>query len=123
MKMKISNIIALGLIIALVSFKSGDGPKKFVQFYIPELENSEKAKLINDFINSKPGIQMSRTDVVSHSYYAILNPGVTYTEEDFKAWVLEKGYSISCFYSGTVGVDSFRKISIDDCNELNKDKK
>ena len=108
--------LAIGLtLILFMSMTKADKPQKFVQFYIQNLESSEKATELNDFLKTKDGVKMSRTDALNHTIYMILVPGVEYTEKEITQWMKEKGYSISCFHSGEVGKDSFIKLNAGDC--------
>lgn len=104
----------------LLSFNEVDKPEKFVQFYIQNLESSEKAVELNDFLKTKDGVKMSRTDVSSNTVYIIFLTGFEYSEKEITKWLNEKGYTISCFYSGTVGKDSFKKLVPGDCQATTK---
>lgn len=89
---------------------------KFVQFYLSSLENREKANELNTFLKSKDGVKMSRVDATGKTVYVIFESNKNYTESDFAAWLNEKGYEFTCFYSGVHGVDSFKVLKPEDCS-------
>ena len=120
MKTSIFTLVTCIGILLILNFTGIDKPEKFVQFYIQNLESSEKAIELNDYLKTKDGIRMSRTDAASHTIYIILKPGFDFSEKEIAQWLKEKGYTISCFNSGTVGKDSFIKLFPSDCQSDTK---
>jgi len=76
------------------------GKTFFVQFRIIGLETAEQAEQINSEISKKEFINISRTDYVSSSYFAVLKNGSVPHKEQFELILKELGYEISCFSFG-----------------------
>jgi hypothetical protein len=111
-------IIALIFFCAFVEVYSSDfnqEPDRFVQFFVSSLENREKSIELNEFLKSKDGVKMSRVDATSKVVFVIFTADKNYSETDFANWLNEKGYSFSCFNSGTQGVDSFIQLKAENC--------
>ncbi len=99
--MKTKVILTSFLIFTLLSFKNSDTePSYFVQFKIFNVKSNADASLIDNKMKQKSGIKMSRTDYITSTYYAVLNPGIDYTQEQFENWFKKLGYSIGCFSKG-----------------------
>jgi len=94
-------------IFTLFSFKSDyNEPSYFVQFKIFNVDSNADAGLIDNKMRQKSGIKMSRTDYITSTYYAVLNSGIDYTEEQFTNWFKKLGYTIGCFNKGIYQTDA-----------------
>lgn len=111
-------VITLIFFCAFVGVYSSDfnqEPDKFVQFFVSSLESREKSIELNEFLKSKDGVKMSRVDATSKVVFVIFTSDKNYSETDFANWMNEKGYSFSCFNSGTQGVDPFIQLKAENC--------
>jgi hypothetical protein len=104
MKLTYKLSFLIGLVLILSSFKSEE-TQFFVQFKINGIISPEQVILIDNTINSKEGVMVSRTDNVYNTFYCILAPNVDYSKEDFITWFDQLGYSISCFKKGIRLID------------------
>jgi len=115
MKKLILTLIFLYSFIGVYSSNTNQEPDKFVQFFVSSIESREKAMELNEFLKSKDGVKMSRVDVVSKVVFVVFTSDMNYSEVDFTNWMNEKGYSFTCFNSGTQGVDSFIQLKAENC--------
>ncbi len=105
--MKTKVLLTALVIFTLMSFKNNDTePSYFVQFKIFTVKSNADASKIDNKMRQKSGIKMSRTDYISSTYYAVLNPGIDYTQEQFENWLNKLGYSIGCFHKGVYQRDA-----------------
>ena len=80
----------------------------FVQFRIIQPIDNRQSEEINTFMAVKPEINVSRTDFVTNTYFAVLNTGVVPNQSFFRDALKSIGYDISCFYFGEQFVDSVK---------------
>jgi hypothetical protein len=105
--MKNRTLLISLIFFTLFSFKNNDTePSYFVQFKIFTVQSNANAGLIDNKMRQKSGIKMSRTDYITSTYYAVLNPGIDYTEEQFSNWFNKLGYTIGCFNKGVYQRDA-----------------
>jgi hypothetical protein len=86
-----------------------------VQFKVQTINSVEDALELDKKMSSKSGITKSRSDYKTSTYFCILKPGVTYSEEEFAKWFEKLGYAITCYNMGIQGQD--RMISPYELNE------
>lgn len=96
MKLTYKLSFLIGLVLILSSFKSEES-QFFVQFKINTELNKQMALEIDQKMRLKTGIKISRTDVNSNTYLAVLEQGIDFNEQNFIVWFNELGYQISCF--------------------------
>lgn len=96
--------------IVMLSFASPQQEKKtfFVQFRIIGLTTNEQAEKINSSLSVKEFINISRTDVASSSYFAVLKSGTVPHEIQFREILKSLGYEISCFSYGEQYQDNLK---------------
>lgn len=96
------------LVLFLMSFiyESHQAPQYFIQCKIHTVSTPDEAKEVDEKMIKRSGIGSSNTDYITSTYFCLLEPGNDYAEDDFKGWFSKFGYSISCFYRGTHGVDA-----------------
>jgi hypothetical protein len=100
MKNTFLSILLISLFSLSFNSHKNDELSYFVQFKIFTVNSQSDAMLIDTKMRHKSGVMMSRTDHITSTYYAVLNPGVDYTEAQFIKWFDKLGYTIGCFYKG-----------------------
>ena len=96
--------ICLVVFATTVSFNS-QTVQYFVQFRVMAIPDSESAAAVDAKMSSKRGIEESRTDYITSTYFCLLSADADYTREDFENWFAKMGYTISCYSRGTQNVD------------------
>jgi len=117
--MKNTALLISFLALSFLSFNNNDTESSyFVQFKIFTVKSNSDAQLIDNKMRQKSGIKMSRTDYISSTYYAVLNPGIDYSEEQFTNWFDKLGYTIGCFRKGIFQQDNIvSPHELKDCND------
>jgi len=72
----------------------------FVQFKINTIETFEQADDVNKKMLLHPGIEASRADHITSTYFCYLKLEADYSQQDFENWFKNIGLSISCFNKG-----------------------
>lgn len=105
----------LSLVLILFSFTNTNQQTEpttryFVQFKINTISTFDEEVNINNFMQGLDGIQASRADFYSSTYFCYLNPGYNYTQSQFEGWFETLGYSIQCFHKGIDNIDESLSI-------------
>jgi hypothetical protein len=91
------------LLIAVLSYSfkpAENNLRYFVQFKINTIETLEQVNEINKKMLLHSGIEASRADHITSTYFCYLKSGVDYNQKDFENWFKELNLSISCFNKG-----------------------
>lgn len=92
----------------------------FVQFKIDSIETFEQADEINKKMISLTGIDASRADHITSTYFCYLKSGVNYNQTQFKNWFKEFNVTISCFNKGIDNKDEIiAPYILKDCTDEN----
>lgn len=105
MKHRIIFILILGLFAISLGLKPQQEAQYFVQFRVNTISDNAQAMAVDQKMNNKSGIESSRTDYKTSTYFCTLKSGADYSEDDFTNWFENLGYAISCFHKGVQGVD------------------
>lgn len=105
MKKELIFILSIALLTLSMGVNKLQESHLFVQFRIITLSEDSQAETIDHKMNNKSGIESSKTDYITSTYFCTLKPGTDYTEDDFVGWFSKMGYEISCFHKGVQGVD------------------
>ena len=73
---------------------------QFIQFKINTISSNDQAMLIDHKMRLKSGIQITRTDYLTSTFFCVLKPQMKYSKEDFTKWFNKLGYTISCYNTG-----------------------
>jgi hypothetical protein len=97
---------------------------RFVEFIVPQINSVKKKNAVDEYMRKVEGVKMSRMDLNTGRYYAILDIKAVHLDQ---AWFIdrfaEKGMKIFCFYSGIYGKDAFQDITRMNCQEIPEDMK
>ncbi len=97
---------------------------RFVEFVVPQINSVKKKNAVDEYMRKVEGVKISRMDLNTGRYYAILDVKATHLDEAwFSDRFAEKGMKIFCFYSGIHGTDSFQDITRMNCKEIPEDMK
>ena len=86
------------LLIAVLSYSfkpAENNLRYFVQFKINTIETLEQVNEINKKMLLHSGIEASRADHITSTYFCYLKSGVDYNQKDFENWFKELNLSIS----------------------------
>ncbi|HLP56197.1 MAG TPA: hypothetical protein VK151_14265 [Fluviicola sp.] len=98
-------LLLLFLIGSGASFAQG-GPQQeigYVRILLNDLTTWEQVASIDDFIRSKQGVVMTRTDRNSDTFLAQYDLNAGITEQDFATWINSLGFDAKCTVSGLIG--------------------
>jgi len=72
----------------------------YIRIRLNDLTTASQEQIIDDFVRSKPGILMSRTDHNTDVFFAhyLVSSGVT--EGDFITWIQSVGFMTGCVVTG-----------------------
>ena len=98
---RLTPLFLLLVIVIGYSFKPVQNDLRYyVQFKINTIETFEQADEINTKMLSKSGIEASRADHITSTYFCYLKSGADYSQNDFENWFKKLGYTITCFNKG-----------------------
>lgn len=97
-------LIVMLALASLSATTSESGQQFFVQFKIFTVSSIQEAEQIDEQMRLHSGIEVSRTDASTSTYFCIINGDYNYTEQDFVSWFQTMGYGIGCFSKGVRGV-------------------
>jgi phage-related protein len=107
-----SLIVFLGILFTS-SYYAQQVETKFVQFVFTNLESREKAKEIDEFMRSQPGITMSRSDNASKKYLVLFQSNSAINKEQIEIWMLQLGMTFKCYREGYHGIDTIIHQTLD----------
>jgi hypothetical protein len=112
-------LLLLLITVLSYSFKPAQNNSRyFVQFKINSISSNDQAMVIDQNMKLKQGIQITRTDYISSTYFCVLKPQIQYSKEDFIKWFEKLGYEITCYNTGIQGVDkSISPYILKDCKD------
>lgn len=87
---------------AITVFAQGSDPSDigYIRIRLNDLTTSAQEQIVDDFIRSKPGVLMSRTDHNTDVFFAHYSISSGLTEADFIAWIQSVGFFTGCVVSG-----------------------
>jgi uncharacterized protein YxeA len=118
MKKKLTRIIESILLILLPVLFSHeafgqDQQMYYVRIRLNDIQTLEQQQLITDFIRSKPGITMCRTDRRTDVLFALFEETVNL--ENFELWLDQLGVEVICWVHGTTENTSIEELP---CNQV-----
>lgn len=119
MKKGIFLIMIFALFAISANYKSNQVTQYFVQFKVNTISENSQAMVVDQHMNTVAGVDISRTDYITSTYFCVLSPGISYSETDFTTWFEDLGFSISCYYQGIQNVDNV--ISPNDLKDCQND--
>jgi hypothetical protein len=95
-------LLALLLFPAIAVFAQQSDPSDigYIRIRLNDLTTSAQGQIVDDFIRSKPGVLMSRTDHNTDIFFAHYSISSGLTEADFVAWIHSVGFFTGCVVSG-----------------------
>lgn len=114
--MKTAQILLFAVFLLLSAEMRSQG--KFVQFIVVGLESESDCRLLMDSLRTHDGWGAIRAESVYKNFYGTFMPGVEFSEQEIRSWLLPLGFDISCFRTGTLGVDEVRRLKSKECDLL-----
>jgi hypothetical protein len=94
-------ILLLLIAILSYSFKPAQNELRyFVQFKINTIDTFEQEDEINTKMLLHSGIEASRADHITSTYFCYLKAGTNYSQKDFENWFKTLNLTITCFNKG-----------------------
>jgi hypothetical protein len=84
----------------LFSQENGSSDIGYIRIRLNDLTTSAQAQIIDDYVRTKPGVLMSRTDRNQDIFFAHYTISSGLTESDFVGWIQSVGFSAHCVVSG-----------------------
>ncbi len=98
---RLTPLVLLLITVLSYSFKPTQNDLRyFVQFKINSIETFEQADEINKKMLLHSGIEASRADHITSTYFCYLKSGSNYDQKDFENWFKKLDLNISCFNKG-----------------------
>jgi hypothetical protein len=101
--MNLVRVLLLALLLCpflTFSQQSSSSDIGYIRIRLNNLTTSTQDQLVDDFIRSKPGVLMSRTDHNTDIFFAHYTISSGITEADFVAWIHSVGFETGCIVSG-----------------------
>jgi hypothetical protein len=104
--LKISNTKRSLLILFLLSFSAlvaaQENDLSYIRIRLNDIETPEEQQIINEYIKTKPGVSISRTDRRTDEVFAVFDPLSGLTPENFVEWIQSLGFQVVCFVHGSL---------------------
>jgi hypothetical protein len=104
--LKISNTKRSLLILFLLSFSAlvaaQENDLSYIRIRLNDVETPEEQQIINEYIKTKPGVSISRTDRRTDEVFAVFDPLSGLTPENFVEWIQSLGFQVVCFVHGSL---------------------
>lgn len=97
-------LLSLSGILSLSAFSQGSGEPGdigYVRVRLNDLTSVQQELTVDQFMRSKPGVLMSRTDRNTDVFFAHYSIASGLSEADFVNWIQSLGFHVSCVVSGT----------------------
>lgn len=105
----ISRIFALLLLLGvfpLIGFsqtEEGETATAYVRIKLNDLTTWDEVSSIDQFIRTKPGVHLTRTDHYSDTFLAFYTADGSITVADFEQWITSLGFQALCSVTGLEG--------------------
>ena len=109
-------LFILNLLIVIGS--AANAQNSFVQFIVIGLENQDQCRMLADSVRTHPGFGSVRAEPQTGNFFAILNQGYSYSEDDFRNWIQALGFDLYCYRVGILGIDIPSRIKRTECEAL-----
>ena len=116
--LKISNTKRSLLILFLLSFSTlvaaQENYLSYIRIRLNDFETLEEQQIINEYIKTKPGVSVSRTDRRTDEVFAVFDPLSGLTPENVVEWIQSLGFQVVCFVHGSLEETPIKELF---CNQ------
>lgn len=96
-------LLLLLLVCSSAAFAQGNEPQQeigYVRILLNDLTTWDQVTSVDEFIRSKNGVIMTRTDRNNDTFFAQYDLNAGITEQDFANWITSLGFEAKCTVSG-----------------------
>jgi hypothetical protein len=94
-------LLSVFFLFAFPSFSQDAGTDiGYIRIRLNDLTTTDQEVLLDEFMRSKPGVLMSRTDRNTDVFFAHYSISSGLTETDFISWIQSVGFHTGCVVSG-----------------------
>ena len=119
---KISLLLLLFFCSTAVSAQGNEPQQEigYVRILLNDLTTWEQVTTLDDFVRSKNGVIITRTDHYSDTFFAQYNLNSGVTEQDFVSWITSQGFEAKCVVSGIRNGEPIKEFPRE-CYSINKE--
>ncbi|MDH4471034.1 MAG: hypothetical protein QE487_00415 [Fluviicola sp.] len=116
-------LLLLLLVCSSSVIAQGNEPQQeigYVRILLNDLTTWEQVTTIDNFVRTKNGVVITRTDQYSDTFFAQYNINSGVTEQDFVLWITSLGFEAKCVVSGIRNGEPIKEFPRE-CYSVNKE--